>query len=288
MSKRDLYPEQHTIDTGPSRVWVGVRPGDGPPIVLLHGFPDDSTIYDRLTPLLSGRRVVTIDFAGYGLSPREDRPWADQQRETEVVAVLRELDLTDVTLVGHDASLAVAINVTLDQPELVGKLVLLNGYFHSDPALRLPDMIRLFGIHELDLLSDAMMEDPQQRQWLLGHSGRQFGIDASAPDNVAAHSIVPQYFGSADQPDARAAIRQWTATLFPGMQDNDARVLEGDLRRASLPVVVAFGEDDPYLTPHIAANIGALFPSARVDGISGASHWPQWDQPRALAERILG
>ncbi|MGO4299409.1 alpha/beta fold hydrolase [Leifsonia sp. RAF41] len=287
MSTRDLYPEQHTIETGASRVWVGVRPGAGPAIVLLHGFPDDSTIYDRLTPLLTGKRVVAIDFGGYGLSPREDRPWVDGQREAEVLAVLQALDLTDVTLVGHDASVAVAINVTLDQPALVGKLVLLNGYFHSDPELRLPDMIRLFGIHELDLLSDALMADPQQRQWLLGHSGRQFGIDASASDNVAAHSIVPQYFGSANQPDARVAIRQWTATLFPEMQANDARVRNGDLQKTSVPVVVAFGDGDPYLTPQIAANIGGLFSNARVQPVSGASHWPQWDQPQAVAERIL-
>ncbi|WP_431218873.1 alpha/beta fold hydrolase [Leifsonia xyli] len=287
MSNRDLFAEERTIDTGPSKVWVGLRPGEGPAIVLLHGFPDDSAIYDRLIPHLPDRQVVAIDFGGYGLSPREERPLVPNQRETEVVAVLQQLSLTGVTLVGHDASLAVAINVTLDHPSLVSKLVLLNGYFHSDPALGLPDMIRLFGISELDLLSDALMDDPQQRQWLLGHSGRQFGIDASSPGNVADHSIVPQYFGSANQPDARKAIRQWTATLFPGIQANDARILNGDLDRASLPVVVAFGDGDPYMTAQIAANIGQLFPHAEVTQIPNASHWPQWDQPQEVAARIL-
>ncbi|WP_285113751.1 alpha/beta hydrolase [Leifsonia sp. fls2-241-R2A-40a] len=286
MSNRELYPEQHTIDSGVSQVWVGVQPGEGPAIVLLHGFPDDSTIYDRLTPELAGRHVVTIDFGGYGLSPREDRRWTDGQRETEVVAVLEQLSLIGVTLVGHDASVAVAINVTLDHLSLVGKLVLLNGYFHSDPALRLPDMIRLFGTPELHLLSDALMEDPQLRGWLLNHSGRQFGIDASAAENVAAHSILPQYFGSAEHPDARTAIRQWTATLFPEMHANDVRVRNGDLQQSTVPVVVAFGDGDPYLTAEIAGNIGALFPNVDVMPVADASHWPQWDQPHAVAVHL--
>lgn len=286
MSNRDLFPDQQIVPTGPSSVWVGERPGEGPAIVLLHGFPDDSTIYDHLVPALADRHVVAIDFGGYGLSPRENRPWVAGQREIEVVAVLDKLGLSGVTLVGHDASVAVAINVTIDYPALVGKLALLNGYFNSDAALRLPDMIRLFGTPELDLLSDALMEDPNLREWLLGFSGTQFGIDAT-PGGVAANSILPQYFGSADQPDAQAAIRQWTATLYPELAANDARVSAGDLQRLNVPVTIAFGDRDPDMTPQIATNIASLFPHARIVTIENASHWPQWDKPDEVASVIL-
>ena len=46
--------------------------GDGPPILALHGFPDDSRIYDRLAPHLSPRRVLALDFGGFGHSERVD------------------------------------------------------------------------------------------------------------------------------------------------------------------------------------------------------------------------
>jgi pimeloyl-ACP methyl ester carboxylesterase len=52
------------------RLHVVDRPGVDPPFVLMHGFPDDHHIYDRLTPLLAPRRVVTFDFFGYERSGR--------------------------------------------------------------------------------------------------------------------------------------------------------------------------------------------------------------------------
>jgi haloalkane dehalogenase len=286
MTVRSTFPEQRIVSTGASSVWVGEQPGEGPAIVLLHGFPDDSAIYDRLIPSLAGKHVIAIDFGGYGLSPRDTPPWTPSRREDEVVGALAALSLTGVTLVGHDASVSVAINVTLDNPGLVGKLVLLNGYFDSDPALRLPDMIRLFGTPELGLLSDALMEDEQLRGWLLNFSGAQFGITAD-PGGVANHSIIPQYYGSDIQPDARKAIREWTDSLYPGLAQNDARVAAGDLGKLEIPVVVAFGEGDPCMTQEIASNIGAFFPNSRIAGIPDSSHWPQWDQPAAVAAAIL-
>ena len=52
------------------RLHVSDRPGDGPAAVLMHGFPDDSHIYDHLAPLLAPRRTVAFDFLGYGRSDR--------------------------------------------------------------------------------------------------------------------------------------------------------------------------------------------------------------------------
>ena len=285
---RTTYPQQHTLTTPNSSVWVGELPGVDPAIVLLHGFPDDSTIYDRLVPFLGERRVLAIDFAGYGLSSRDAFVWADDQRESEIVSVLEQLDVVGATLVGHDASLPVAINIALDHTDRVGKLVLLNGYFNSDGNLKLPDMIRLFGTVELNSLSDAIMGDPQQLQWLLGYSGAQFGIDASDPAGVATNSIIPAFFGSpGEHADSRTAIREWTARLYPGIDDNNGRVAAGDLGKLDIPVIVAFGEGDPFLTPEVAARIGALFTDVQVEGVRESSHWPQWDQPEVVARAIL-
>src|SRR5262249_61630438 len=56
---------------GPNgRLHVTDQPGEGPPLVLLHGFPDDSRIYDQLVPQLTPRRVVALDWLGYGRSER--------------------------------------------------------------------------------------------------------------------------------------------------------------------------------------------------------------------------
>jgi pimeloyl-ACP methyl ester carboxylesterase len=53
-------------ETPHGRVYATEIPGGDPPIVLMHGFPDDHRIYDKLLPRLSPRRAVTFDFVGHG------------------------------------------------------------------------------------------------------------------------------------------------------------------------------------------------------------------------------
>jgi 2-hydroxy-6-oxonona-2,4-dienedioate hydrolase len=262
--------------------------GYGPPILALHGFPDDSRIYDRMAPYLSPRRVLALDFGGYGHSDRVDyADLPDERREDEVGAVLDALGLDRVTLIGHDASGAVAVNYTLANREWVTHLVLLNCYYGNDPVLRLPEMIRLLGDPNFTPLADAFVDDPQMRGWLLAHTRRQFGYAVDDPAGVAAASTVPNWFGEAGWPDALVAIRAWTKTLYPELARQDRHIAAGDLRALTVPVTVAFGRDDAYLNSIVAAHLAAQFPHATLHLIDDASHWPQWDQPATTAKIIL-
>src|SRR5215510_4937725 len=192
------------------RLHVVDRPGEDPPFVMMHGFPDDHHIYDRLAPLLSPRRVIAFDFFGYGQSGRAAKKGERTTPGEDLTAVLDSLALDEVVLVGHDAAGPVTIEYGLEHPERVLRLVLLDTYFGHAPALRLPEMIRLFADHELTPLADAMVDDPGQRLWLLQHTARQFfGTDELSPDGIAVTSILPQFFADADHPDALAAIRGW-------------------------------------------------------------------------------
>jgi pimeloyl-ACP methyl ester carboxylesterase len=80
-------------------------PGQEPPIVLMHGFPDDHRIYDKLSPQLSPRRAVAFDFLGYGRSDRSDAAgFSPEEHGSQLAAVLDELGITRAVVVGHDAS----------------------------------------------------------------------------------------------------------------------------------------------------------------------------------------
>src|SRR5262249_10439825 len=215
--------------------------GDGPAIVMMHGFPDDSHIYDRLSPLLNEYRVVTFDFLGYGGSERIEAT-ATIDRGRELAAVLDELDLDDVTLVAHDASGPVAIDYALDAPDRVHALVLLDVLYGHAPSLRLPSMIRLFADPESKPLADEMAADPNQLLWLLNLPGRQLGPGAElAPDGIEAVAILPQFFGDAGSPGALAAVRAWTGRLFADLTSQDQRIAESELSRLAVPVTVAAG-----------------------------------------------
>jgi haloalkane dehalogenase len=269
------------------RLHVTDHPGQDPALVLLHGFPDDSRIYDRLAPLLAPRRAVALDWLGYGRSGRAEPDRLDGAgHQQQLRAVLDALDLGRVVLVGHDAAGPDAVDFTLDQPDRVERLVLLNTYYGHAPALRFPELIRLLADPELAPLADAMIDDPNLRAWLLGHTGRQFRLDSPDQGAVAVASIQPQFFGGGDQPDALAAIRAWTAALFPSLDRQDARIAAGHLAALELPVTLVFGVADDYLNPDLARHLTGLFRRADLHLVEGASHWPQWDQPELVARLI--
>jgi pimeloyl-ACP methyl ester carboxylesterase len=268
------------------RLHVSDHPGQEPALVLLHGFPDDSRIYERLAPLLAPRRAVALDWLGYGRSDRLAPGFDDAQHQHQLRAVLDSLQLDRVALVGHDASGPDAIDYTLREPGRVDQLILLNTYYGHAAALRLPEMIRLLADPNLTPLADAMLADPTLRLWLLGHTARGFGLDPTDQHGVAVASVQLQFFGGADGPDALAAVRAWTSGLLPALDRQDAQIAAGHLAALEVPVTLVFGVADRYLNPDLARHLAGLFRRADLHLVDDASHWPQWDQPELMAQLL--
>jgi pimeloyl-ACP methyl ester carboxylesterase len=270
-----------------ARLNIVDRPGAEPAFVLMHGFPDDHHIYDRLAPLLAPRRVVSFDFFGYGRSGRAEGDGAAVTPARDLIEVIDSRDLGHVVLVAHDASGPVAVDHALDHPDGVDHVVLLDTYYGHAPAQRLPEMIRLFAEPTLKPLADAMAADPGQLLWLLQHTARQFfGSDDLPSDGIAVTSILPQFFADADGPDALVAIRAWTGRLFADLNAQDSRITDGELAALQAPVTLLAGEYDNYLGPRLAHELAGYFPQAEVVVVPKASHWPQWDQPEFVARAL--
>ncbi len=287
MSEPDVFSNERRVDTPHGRVFAREIPGEDPPIVLMHGFPDDHRIYDKLLPQLSPRRAVAFDWLGYG---RSDRPkavgFSVDEHGSVLEAVLDELGIGRAVLVGHDASGPDAVNFATAHPQRVAHLILLNTMFGHQPALQLPEMIRLLADPALRPLADAMVNDEGQRLWLLQHTADQWGLDAVDPDSVAIQSILPQFFGDGDQPDSLIGIRAWTAGLFDALVREDEIIDSGAIARLEVPTTIIFGAADRYLNSTLAAQIAGLFREPSLHLVQNASHWPQWDQPETVAELI--
>jgi pimeloyl-ACP methyl ester carboxylesterase len=88
------------------RIYVRDHPGAEPAIILMHGFPDNVHLYDRLSPYLSPpRRVVLFDFLGWGSSDKPTGyPYTTANQVGDLDAVITQLGLGQVVLVAHDAS----------------------------------------------------------------------------------------------------------------------------------------------------------------------------------------
>ena len=278
--------ERH-IATPHGQVYATEVPGDDPPIVLMHGFPDDHRIYDKLLPRLSPRRAVAFDVVGYGRSDRTDATdFSAQAHGAQITALLDALHADRAVLVGHDASGPDAVAYAIAHPERVAHLVLLNTVFGNRPSLRWPEMTRLFSDPELKTLADDMVSDPNQLLWLLTRWGAQLDLDADDPTGIVQHSILPQFYGDDHQLDAIASVRAWCAGLPEALDQEDELARTTALTRLEVPVSIIWGLKDRYLNASLADEIAALFDKPSVHLLKDAGHYPQHDQPDQVAELL--
>jgi haloacetate dehalogenase len=129
----DLFPGFRRFDIAAAGVSVhGVTGGSGPPLLLLHGFPQTHAIWHKVAQPLARRfTVVATDLTGYGdsgkpASDAEHTPYTKRAMAAVQVAVMAELGFYRFHLVGHDRGGRVAHRLALDHPERVASLAVLD------------------------------------------------------------------------------------------------------------------------------------------------------------------
>jgi haloalkane dehalogenase len=272
--------ERHVRFEG-HRLHVREYPGAGPPIVLMHGFPDDLHLYDRLLPHLTPRRrVVTFDFLGWGDSdkPPGYRHTAGNQA-LQLDAVIDQVGMDDVVLVAHDASGPPAIDWSLTHADRIAGLVLLNTYYQWTPGLRRPGAIALYSTPIMRNAARWVARrfpelDRRLYFWQVGRFIR---------DPAVREAIVPEYY------DRFRAARP----AFWALNDDLLRTTLS--RRRSVPQVrgfdrpvrIVFGAADPYLNKRVAHRFHELFRGSELFLLPGARHYVQVDEPEQVARLIL-
>jgi haloacetate dehalogenase len=119
------------IEVGPTRYRPGVA-GEGPAVLLLHGFPETHYCWHRVAPdLAEGQTVVVCDLKGYGESRSEPggelgEGYSNRDRAAELVELMGRLGHERFSVVGHDRGGRVAYRMALDRPGAVERLGVLN------------------------------------------------------------------------------------------------------------------------------------------------------------------
>jgi haloacetate dehalogenase len=119
------------IELGPTSYRVGVA-GDGPPVLLLHGFPETHYCWHRVAPgLAKHHTVVVTDLKGYGESRSEPggplgEGYSNRERGAELVELMGGLGFEHFSVVGHDRGGRVAYRMALDHPDDIERVGVLN------------------------------------------------------------------------------------------------------------------------------------------------------------------
>ncbi len=194
------------VELGPVRTWYDER-GEGNPLVLMHGGLVDARFFDpNVGPLAERFHVFLPERRGHGHTPDVDGPITYQLMTDDTIAFIDHVVGEPADLVGHSDGAFVAMQVAMQRPDLVKRLVMISGGFNKSGEA-MPDM-------EWDV--DALT------QFL----GPAYG--EVSPDGVAHFPVVATKIGemAAVEPNLAAAeLAKVTARSLVMFSDDDLMTL---------------------------------------------------------------
>lgn len=210
--------ETTQFDVGETTIFSR-RKGSGPPLLLLHGFPETHVMWHRVAPVLAEDvTVVCADLRGYGSSGKpvsapDHAPYAKTTMATDMVRLMAGLGFSKFSVAGHDRGGRVAYRLALDHPEYVERLALLD-IIPTDDVFRRADDRALLAFWPWSLLTQpeplperllssdpAAVVDDALTNW--GSDPATFAADARAAyisalqDPAAVHAICEEYRAAA-------------------------------------------------------------------------------------------
>ncbi|TVZ00445.1 alpha/beta hydrolase [Trebonia kvetii] len=265
-------------DVGGQRLHY-VEAGDGPLVVLLHGFPEFWYGWRlQIQPLANaGFRVVAPDMRGYNLSskPADVAAYDSGQLTADIRGLIQERGAGSALLVGHDWGGTVAWDLAMNHPEMVDRLVILNAAHPRklSQGLHHPGQLRkswYFFFFDLPELPESVVH---ANNW---HFFRHFLHDARP---AYTPQEMDRYVQAWSQPGAATGMINY----YRSSVRQDQKKAEAALVPVQAPTLVIWGQRDHYLGQELAEPDHDDVPNLdRVERLPDASHWVHHDE----AERV--
>lgn len=259
------------LDVGGVDTYV-VDEGEGPAVLLVHGYGDTADGWRRVVPgLLAEHRVIAIDVPPFGRSGDPHAPLLIDFYREFFPALLERLGVERATLIGHSLGGAISLHLTLERPDLVERLGLVApaGLGQAPPwwwhaiagydvawktALSIPSPLTPVLIKQgmTRFLNWRLFDDPRQMREQIDHLVSMHGSRRDFDRLLAA---------------GRCCIESYTGTLLQ------------DSRRIEVPLFMAWGEHDGLVPSRHAHDFRRLHPRAHVYVFEDCGHYPHIELP---------
>jgi pimeloyl-ACP methyl ester carboxylesterase len=242
--------------------------------VLLHGIPGAASSWRLVAEHLGiEHTVVAPDLLGFGdrhPGRGSDGLLAPAQADA-VITMLRQRELSEVILVGHDFGGPVAAHVVASAPERIAGLALLATNALPDTPIPFPLSTATLPVIG-SIAAWALFSRPSLSLMLRqGVATPEVSLDASI------------YIGDASQHDAIATIFRNSlrrlAELYQPVSDA--------LRSVAVPTIVGWGDHDPFFSVAVGRRTADLIPGARFRVYEGAGHFLPEERPDDIAHDLL-
>ena len=249
--------------------WTDV--GQGEPVILLHGIPTWSFLYNEVIPQLGrDHRVIAPDFLGHGYSDRRDFFDRSLLAQTDmIVRFMDHLEIERAHFVGHDTGGGVSLIMAIHHPERLDRLVLTNVVAYD--SWPIDDMVALGN-------PDWRSKSPKDVADFIV-SGLPDGIfNQDRLTRAFKEGIVAPY---SDEEGKISIIRNASA-----LNTNHTTMLverHGEIRA---PTLCLWGVHDPWQTIRDGERLAQEIPDAHLVRVENASHWIPHDTPDIFSEEI--
>lgn len=289
--------------------------GDGPAIVLSHGFPELWYSWRHQIPALAaaGFRVLAPDQRGYGdtTAPEAIDAYTQQNFCADLVALLDHFAIDQAIFIGHDWGGAVVWNMALHHPDRVRAVAGVNTPYRGQaPAPLLDALAENPGMFDYQFyfqepgVADAELEADVERTFRLTFRSSD---PADEFDILAGFDTVRERGGvlAGYPPDAPRSVMltqeeldvfvdAFTRTGFRGglnwYRNSRATWEWGQQvkdRKIECPALMVTAENDPVLTPAMSQGMEAVIPNLTRGHIENCAHWTQQERPQELNTILL-
>jgi pimeloyl-ACP methyl ester carboxylesterase len=298
------FPEPAFIETNGIRMAM-YEQGDGPPVILLHGFPELAFSWRRQLPALAaaGFRAIAPDQRGYGRTdvPAEVRDYRVEELIADVHGLLDALELDTATFVGHDWGSLLLWQMAIRAPERIERMVILNIPHYPrlpvDPIQvmreRFGDDFYIVNFQDSDEADRTFADDPAHFFDMMMRRGQisreQFD---QLPREVKALSLlklVARSHGSGE-PLLTDAERDYYATAFATSGFTGPinwyrnwtlnwETQECYDQRIGIPTLFIGAVDDVIIAPEHIEAMKPLVNDLEIHMLEHCGHWSQQERP---------
>jgi pimeloyl-ACP methyl ester carboxylesterase len=245
------------------------------PVLLLHGLVSQSYGYRHVLPALAeySFRAIAPDWLGHGFSEQPDRrdfPYTPEAFIQALEDLLKALEIEQCSLVVQGFLGTVGLQYALRHPEQINRIAILNAPL--TPDARLPRKIAQLG---WPMVGDVMTQDP-----LLVDRTLEGGGGYRVEDEDLDIYRRP-FLRSSD------AGRALLATIQKLQLKDITTEIETGFRSWEKPVLVAWGDRDPWLPMAIAESFTASLPDGELVKLEEVGHYPQEDWHEKVNDALL-
>ncbi len=289
-------------------------PADGPPMILLHGWPEIAYSWKLTIPALvkAGYRVIAFDLRGFGRSdvPIGDSHYVMPQLVGDIEAVMDGYGIRNAVLVGHDWGASIVWHAARMISHRISKVIgICVPHTARAPAPPLNIIEKRAGRQHY-FLEFKYRPDAVANLFAQNPDGFFRLMFRSVPDGAAldeTFTFIPSKFKTfleAGSPplkgqilsniDRKVFVQAYKRTGFrSGMSlyrniDENWRLADGMGERIIQPVLMISPERDLLLPPKLAEPMKQMVDDFTQICISNCGHWAMWEQPKAVNEAILG